>query len=315
MDLPAELCFEIFSYLPVHPLMKFRIVSKATVEYAKRFKGSSLRIKSLRKWRACFPEATQANISGMQLCMDDVQYLAQVKDLDMSLCCPYLDDRFMISSLNWFRLPGLKKLTIMGNDQMTDEWLSQFTELEELSINHSNQYITGSGFRAMTKLKRLTLISMSRLRDEALMGLPLEELTVVSNRRITDDSIEQLTSLKKLYLYCVKHVTGHDYQHLPLKEIFISDVDVDREMFESFAHVPKVTFSQCHFMDSDFDLLKKIEYLTLYECTFDMMDMLPTLMVLKDFKEVHLVRCPHLDPSIQEMMGSRLKLTHREKWP
>jgi hypothetical protein len=68
-------------------------------------------------------------------------------------------------------------------------------------------------------------------------------------------------------------------------------------------------------MDSDFDLLKKIEYLTLYECTFDMMDMLPTLMVLKDFKEVHLVRCPHLDPSIQEMMGTRLKLTHREKWP
>jgi hypothetical protein len=68
-------------------------------------------------------------------------------------------------------------------------------------------------------------------------------------------------------------------------------------------------------MDSDFDLLKKIEYLTLYECTFDMMDMLPTLMGLKDFKEVHLVRCPHLDPSIQEMMGSRLKLTPREKWP
>jgi hypothetical protein len=313
MDLPAELCFEIFSYLPVYPLMKFRVVSKATVEYAKRFKGSSLRIKSLQKWHACFPEATQANISGMQLCMDDVHYLAQVKDLDMSLCCPYLDDRFMISSLNWFRLPGLKKLTIMGNDQMTDEWLSQFTELEELTLNHSNQYITGSGFRAM-KLKRLTLISMSRLRDEALMGLPLEELTIVSNRRITDDSIEQLTSLKKLYLYCVKHVTGHGYQHLPLKEIFISDVDVDRELFESFAHVPKVTFSQCHFMDSDFDLLKKLEYLTLYECTFDMIDMLPTLMGLKDFKEVHLVRCPHLDPSIQEMMGTRLKLTHREKW-
>jgi hypothetical protein len=314
MDLPAELCFEIFSYLPVHPLMKFRIVSKATVEYAKRFKGSQTRIRSIQKWHACFPEATQANISGMQLCMDDVPYLAQVKDLDMSLCCPYLDNRFMISSLNWFRLPGLKKLTIMGNDQMTDEWLSQFTELEDLTLNHSNQYITGAGFRAM-KLKRLTLISMSRLRDEALMGLPLEELTIVSNRRITDDSIEQLTSLKKLYLYCVKHVTGHGYQHLPLKEIFISDVDVERELFESFAHVPKVTFSQCHFMDSDFDLLKKIEYLTLYECTFDMMDMLPTLMVLKDFKEVHLVRCPHLDPSIQEKMGTRLKLTHRQKWP
>jgi len=314
MDLPSELCFEIFSYLPVHPLMKFRVVSKSTVEYAKRFKGSRLRIKSLQKWHACFPEATQANISGLQLCMDDVPYLAQVKDLDMSLCCPYLDDRFMISSLNWFRLPGLKKLTIMGNDQMTDEWLSQFTELEELSINHSNQYITGSGFRAMTKLKRLTLISMSRLKDEALMGLPIEELTIVSNRRITDDGIEQLTNLKKLYLSFVKYVTGHGYEHLPLKEIFISEVDVDREVFESFAHVPKVTFSQCYFMDDDFDLLKKIEYLTLYECTFDMMDMLPALMRMKDFKEVHLVRCPLLDPSIQEIMGPKLKLTHREKW-
>jgi hypothetical protein len=315
MDLPSELCFEIFSYLPVHPLMKFRVVSKATVEYAKRFKGSRLRIKSLQKWHACFPEATQANISGLQLCMDDVPYLAQVKDLDMSLCCPYLDDRFMTSSLNWFRLPGLKKLTIMGNDQMTDEWLSQFTELEELSINRSNQYITGSGFRAMTKLKRLTLISMSRLRDEALMGLPIEELTIVSNRRITDDGIEQLTNLKILYLYCVKYVTGHGYEHLPLKQILISDVDVDRELFQSFANVPKVTFSQCHFMDSDFDLLTKLEYLTLYECTFEESEPMTKLLDLKDFKEVHLVRCPLLDPSVQEKMGPKLKLTHRKKWP
>ena len=315
MDLPSELCFEIFSYLPVYPLMKFRVVSKATVEYAKRFKGSRLRIKSIKKWHACFPEATQANISGLQLCMDDVPYLAHVKDLDMTLCSPYIEDRFMISTLNWFRLPGLKKLTIMGNLHMTDEWLSQFTELEELSINHSNQYITGSGFRAMTKLKRLTLISMSRLTDQALMGLPIEELTIVSNRGITDDGIEQLTSLKILYISLVKYVTGHGYEHLPLKEVFISEIDVELEVFQSFAHVPKLTFSQCHFMDSDYHLLKKLEYLTMYECTFDMIDMLPDLMGLEDFKEVHLVRCPHLEPSIQEMFGPKLKLTHREKWP
>lgn len=313
MDLPAELCFEIFSYLPVHPLMKFRIVSKATVEYAKRFKGSQTRIRSIQKWHACFPEATQANVSGLQLCMDDVPYLTHVKDLDMSLCCPYLDDRFMISSLNWIRLPGLKKLTIMGNVQMTDEWLSHFTELEDLTLNHSND-ITGSGFRAM-KLKRLTLISMRRLTDQSLMGLDLEELSIVSNSRITDEGIRQLTRLKKLYLYWVRRVKGHGYEHLPLKQVFISEIDVDREVFESFAHVPHVTFSQCHFLDNDYELLTKLEYLTLYECTFVETETMPILLGLKDFKEVHLVRCPHLDPSIQEMMGTRLKLTHRQKWP
>ena len=313
MDLPSEICFEIFSYLPVRPLIAFRVVSKATVDYAKRFKGCDSRIRSIQKWHACFPKATQANVSGLQLGMDDVPYLTHVKDLDMSLCCSYLDHRFMNTGLNWFRLPGLKKLTIMGNLHMTDEWLSHFTELEDLTLNHSND-ITGSGFRAM-KLKRLTLISMRRLTDQALMGLDLEELSIVSNSRITDEGIRQLTRLKKLYLYWVRRVNGHGYEHLPLKQVFISEIDVDREVFESFAHVPHVTFSQCHFLQTHYELLTKLEYLTLYECTFVETDMLPILLELAHFKEVHLVRCPHLDPSIQEKMGTRLKLTHREKWP
>jgi hypothetical protein len=245
--------------------------------------------------------------------MNDVPYLAQVKDLDMSLCCPYLDTNFQLIGLNWVRLPGLKKLTIMGNEQMTDEWLSQFTELEDLTLNHSNN-INGSGFRAM-KLKRLTLITMSRLTDQALMGLELEELSIVSNSRITDEGIRQLTKLKKLYLSWVRRVNGHGYEHLPLEQVFISEIDVDREVFESFAHVPHVTFSQCHFLQSPYELLTKLEYLTLYECTFVDTELMPILLEFGPFKEVHLVRCQHLDPSIQEKMGTRLKLTPRKKWP
>lgn len=315
MDLPSEICFEIFSYLPTHPLLKFRVVSKATVDYAKRFKGSKTRIRSIRKWHACFPHATQANISGLQLCMDDVPYLAHVQDLDMSFCCPYVTSNYMPMGLNWVRLPGLKKLTIMSNDQMTDEWLSHFTEMEDLTISHSNQDINGSGFRAMPKLKCLTLISMRRVTDQALMGLPLEDLTIITNSRITDASIQSLTRLKKIYLCWVRRVQGHGYEHLPLKQSFVSDLDVDHDVFQSFAHVPKVTFSQSHFLHSSYELLKNLEYLTLYECTFEEMDTLPKLLDLKHFKQAELVRCSPPEPLIQEKFGAKLKLFLREKWP
>jgi len=312
MDLPAEICFEIFSYLPVYPIMNFRIVSKDTVEYAKRFKGSRLRVKSIKKWNTCFPEATQANLSGVQVCLDDLPYLTHVKDLDLSLCCPYRERNTQSFGLSWFRLPGVKKLTLMGNIHMTDEWLSHFTELEDLSLSHMN--LNGSGFRNM-KLKRLSLISMSRIKDQALMGLELEDLTIVSNRHISDEGIRQVVGLKKIYLSWVRQVNWVGYEHLPLKEVFLSEIDVTREVFQSIAGVPDIVFSQCHFLETAYELLTKLEYLNLYQCTFEETESMTKLLDLEHLKQVHLTRCPALPPLIQEKMGPRLKLTHREKWP
>ena len=312
MNLPAEICFEIFSYLPVYPIMNFRLVSKDTVEYAKRFKGSRLRVKSIQKWNTCFPEASQANLSGVQVCLDDLPYLTHVKDLDLSLCCPYLERNRQSFGLSWFRLPGVKKLTLMGNIHMTDEWLSHFTELEELSLSHMN--LNGSGFRNM-KLKRLTLISMSRIKDQALMGLELEDLTIVSNRHISDEGIRQVVGLKKIYLSWVRQVNWVGYDHLPLIDVFLSEIDVTRELFQSIAGVPIIAFSQCHFLENAYELLTKLEVLNLYQCTFEETESMSKLLELEHLKQVHLTRCPVLPPLIQEKMGPRLKLTHREKWP
>lgn len=290
-------------------LLAIRITSKDAVEYAKQFKGGNSRIQSIKKWNACFPQATKANISGLQLCMVDMLYLTYVEDLEMSMCCPY--GPLWSMGISWFRLPRLKKLTITDNTQFTDECLSHFTDLEDLSISHSNQHITGSGFRVMTKLKRLTLNTMRRIEDQALMGLPIEDLTIISNSRITDEGIRQLTRLTKLYLCWVRRVRGHGYENLPLKQIFISEVDVDRDVFQSFARLPIITFSQCHFMHSAYELLTKLEYLTIYESSFEEFDTLPKLLELGQFVQVHLVRCPEPSPSIQEKMGTRLKLTRR----
>jgi hypothetical protein len=314
MDLPHDVCLEIFSYLPTYPLTQFRVVSKATVEYAKVFKGSKTRIGSLKKWRACFPRATQANISGIQLCMNELKYLDNVKELDMSFCCPYVEmiRRFQIS-IKWFHLPGLKKLTISCNEHMTDEWLSQFTELEDLCIGHSRE-ITGSGFRNM-KLKRLSLNSMRRITDEALNGLQVEDLTIISNSRITDAGILSMPKLTKLYLCWMKRIKCHGFEALPLKQIFVSDLEVDAPVFRSFAHVPKIALSQCHFLDSGYGRWTQLRRLDVYDSSFEEIDELAKLVDLPHFVQVTLTRCQPVSKTLQEKLGAKLTLVLREKWP
>lgn len=313
MSLPEDLFVEIIPYLSVHPLLNFRVVSKAAVEYAKEYKGDAIRIKSLKKWRACFPRATRANISGHQVCMNDMKYLDNVQDLDMSFCCPYVEtiQRFKIS-IKWFYLPGLKKLTLTGNNQMTDEWLAQFTELEDLSITHSNQCITGSGFRAM-KLKRLYLSSMRHITDEALMGLQLEDLTIISNSRITDVGIRQLTKLKKLYLSWNIRIKCCGFEDLPLKQLFVTDLVVDHKVFRSLARVPKLVFYQCHFMDSGYCLWKNLTHLNVYDSSFEEIDDLAKLMELPHFVQLTLTRCTPVTVSVQEKMGAKLVTWHHPK--
>jgi hypothetical protein len=312
MSLPEDLYVEILTYLSVRPILNFRVVSKAAVEYAKEYKGGPLRIYSLEKWRACFPRATRANLSGLNVCTNDMKYLANVQDLDMSFCCPYVDmiHRFQLN-LTWFHLPGLKKLTLVGTELMTDKWLALFTDLEELSISHSSNSINGSGFRTMTKLKSLTLNSMRPIGDDALKGLPLEDLTIISNSRITDAGIRQLTQLKKLYLCWVKRVKCYGFEDLPLKQLYVSDIDVDHEVFRSLARVPKMGFSQCHFLDGAYGLWTKLTHLNVYESSFEDMDDLAKLMDLPHFVQLTLTRCPE-SPSLREKMRAKLIELHRE---
>jgi len=313
MSLPEDLFVEIIPYLSVHPLLNFRVVSKAAVEYAKEYKGDAIRIKSLKKWRACFPRATRANISGHEVCMNDMKYLDNVQDLDLSFCCPYLETiQHFHFSTKWFHLPGLKKLTLMGNNQMTDECLAQFTELEDLSISHSNQHITGSGFCEM-KLKRLNLVSMRYITDEALMGLQLEDLTIISNSRITDVGIRQLTKLTKLYLSWNLCIKCCGFEELPLKQLFVSDLYVDHEVFRSLARVPKLVFCQCHFLDSAYCLWKNLTHLNVYDSGFEEIDDLAKLMELPHFVQLTLTRCPPMTLSVQEKMGAKLVTWHRQK--
>jgi hypothetical protein len=308
MDLPHDVCLEIFSYLPTYPLTQFRVVSKATVEYAKVFKGSTMRIRSLMKWRACFPRATQANISGIQLCMNELKYLDNVKELDMSFCYPYME-----MDIKWFHLPGLKKLTISSNEHMTDEWLSQFTELEDLCIGHSRE-ITGSGFRNM-KLKRLTLNSMRRITDEALNGLQVEDLTIISNSRITDAGILSMPKLTKLYLCWMNRIKCHGFEALPLKQIFVSDLELDAPVFRSFAHIPKIALSQCHFLDNGYERWTQLRRLDVYDSSFEEIDDLAKLVDLPHFVQVTLTRCQPVSKTLQDKLGAKLTLVLREKWP
>jgi len=311
MDLPHDVCLEIFSYLPTYPLTQFRVVSKATVEYAKVFKGSTIRIGSLKKWRACFPRATQANISGQLLCMNDLKYLDNVKELDMSFCYPYLE--MAQNSIKWFHIPGLKKLTISCNEHMTDEWLSQFTELEDLCIGHSRE-ITGSSFRNM-KLKLLTLNSMRRITDEALNGLQVEDLTIISNSRITDAGILSMPKLTKLYLCWMNRIKCHGFEALPLKQIFVSDLEVDAPVFRSFAHVPKIALSQCHFLDNGYERWIQLRRLDVYDSSFEEINELAKLVDLPHFVQVTLTRCQPVSKPLQEKLGAKLTVVLREKWP
>jgi hypothetical protein len=318
MELPHDLCLEIASYVPIRPLLAFRVASKAMVEYAKGCKGGPVKIRSLHKWRACFPYATQANITGLLLQEDDMKYLDKVHDLDMTFCDPYIEctkmysfDGQFVNGTNWFHLPGLKKLTVGSNGYMTDQWLEFFTELEELYIGYCSRTITGSGFRAMKKLKRLTLNSMLDVKDDAFIGLPVEDLSILRNSRITDKGIRHLKRLTKLYLSHVIRVKGHGYEELPLKQIFVNDLEIDRDTFQSFSRIPHIMLSSCSFLDTSYDMLKNVQSLTVYDSTFEE----PTkLLTLPQFMRLKLVRCTPISDIVKEKMGNRLIEQHHENW-
>jgi hypothetical protein len=243
-----------------------------------------------------------------------MQYLDKVQDLDMTFCAPYIEctkmysfDGQFVNGTNWFHLPGLKKLTVGAACYMTDQWLEFFTDLEELNLGFCSQYITGSGFRNMKKLKRLTLNSMLDVKDDAFIGLPVEDLTIIRNSRITDKGIRHLKRLTKLYVSWVKRVKGHGYEELPLKQVFVNDLDIDRDTFQSFARIPYITLSSCYFLDTSYDMLKNIQSLTVYDSTFEE-EPLTKLLTLPDFMRLNLVRCNAISDKLKEKMGDKLAM-------
>lgn len=307
MDFPEDLCFEVASYLPAIQLLSFRAASKAMQEYAKGFKGDYLRIRSLKKWHACFPRATKANVTGYPFCEDDMPYLATVQELDMSLCSPYVKSISFnsLAGIKWFHLPGLKKLTIQNSVHMTDDWLELFTELEELSIGYCSN-IDGSGFRAMRHLKSLILFSMKHITDDAFVDLPIQDLRIVDNSRITDKGIRQLKQLTHLYVSFVKRVKGHGFDVLPLKEVHLSNIKVDHGVFWSFMKVPVLSFGSCHFVCSSYQLWKNLTHLTIYDSRFKDLNNLIKLLELHDFKKLQLVRCTYSPYPFQHKVGEEL---------
>jgi hypothetical protein len=235
-----------------------------------------------------------------------MQYLDKVQELDMTFCSPCFNGQF-VNGTNWFRLPGLKKLTVGAACYMTDQWLEFFTELEELSLGYCSQYLTGSGFRNMKKLKRLTLNSMLDVKDDAFIGLPVEDLTIIRNSRITDKGIRHLKRLTKLYLSWVKRVKGHGYEELPLKQVFVNDLEIDKDLFCSFSRIHYITLSKCYFLDTSYDMLKNIRSLTVYDSTFEE-EPLIKLLTLPDFIRLCLVRCTPISDRIKEKMGDKLAM-------
>jgi hypothetical protein len=143
----------------------------------------------LRRWRACFPNARGANVSGTALTLADARrYLTGMRALDISEC-----------------------------PQITGEWFSQaFMGIERLYMNDCYGVEDGAFAATRDTLKYLVCGNCFQLTDAAFPHLGGLETLVMWNIALSDAAFEHLKGVKTLLMgNCSQEtITDAAFEHL-----------------------------------------------------------------------------------------------------
>ena len=297
MDLLPELYNVLLYYLSVDDLIEFRVTAKESCEQVKRYEGSSTDLvfpNSLPWCLHCFPNLKYLDVSNCELRQEDFHALANVQELSMQTRQLLAEDVFQPCSkltslilttdysrigqtskrikhnlevdLAFQHLTQLKQLTLCNMRSVTEHALLYLTQLVELNL-YDNSRITS--VRCLPRLKRLSIQTplneiASPICDEALEGLPLQQLNLLNQHWITDQGILHLTQLKRLF--CVKtRIQGIGFTSLKqLVTVGIGDATIHD--LSGFVHVRTLTFHDCK-IRCKFEGTWKLQKLRFYSCS------------------------------------------------
>lgn len=175
-----------FGFLTTADACKLRLVNRALCEDVKnsRWKDSETIISgSIKDWRACFPLATEANITNnIEIRNDDFVHLQGLEKLNMSKCTLLIDNAALA------HLTGsIRHLNISCCFGITDDGLAYLAGI--VSLNISLSYITDAGFAHLRGIRILDT-SYNDISDNALSFLTgIEELYMSYCFRVTDAGI------------------------------------------------------------------------------------------------------------------------------
>jgi len=302
MDLLPELYNVLLYYLSVDDLIEFRVTAKEVREQVKRYEGSPSELvvpDSLSRCLQCFPNLKYLDVSNCDLRPEDSQLLVHVEELSMhTYDLPSFQPGSKLTSLILITddiepeepdcvfqsLTQLKRLTLCNVPWVTDPALLCLTQLVELNLL-DNSRITS--LRCLPQLKRLTIHTPCHVRNElassiwneALEGLPLQQLNLMNQYWITDQGILHLTQLKRLF--CVKtRIQGIGFTSLKhLVTVGIGEVTI--HTVSGFVHVRTLTFHDCK-IRCKFEGTWKLQKLRFHSCS------------VKDPMSIKKIVAPHL---------------------
>jgi hypothetical protein len=198
----------VLGFLSTREASSLRLVCKelrASVTDFKWEDGCSSIRGSLGRWRACFPHARVANVSGRADLTDaDFVHLRNVNVIFMMSCTGVTDAAF--SHLTACRTLDMSHCNQRG---ISDAAFPHLVNIRTLNMSGCNQAtITDAAFASLAELRSLGISQSTfglyprlRLTDRAFTGLrKLESLCASGLDAITDVAFDNLTELKQLNL-------------------------------------------------------------------------------------------------------------------
>jgi len=279
----------------------------------------------LEKFITKFPKSPVLNLSSSKLKKKGFEKIYEMTHFK-SLIFNHTNLRPI--GLDFSKLSFLTKLEAKCCFGLTDEIISKLVNLVELDISQcedlcTDSPVTGSCFKHLSKLKKLTITNCLAIKNESFDYLSkLEELEVAnahswdkkqSDFSITNESIKKLKSIKILNLCGQKHLTDETLSNFSqIEDLNINNCNlITDDGISNLKGIKKLAIGGCsQITGSGFKSIKGIEVLYANET-----NLLPSNFChLKSIKTLYIGNCQEITDDIFQHLSGIQKLDISENY-
>jgi hypothetical protein len=280
----------------------------------------------LEKFITKFPKSSVLNLSNSKLNKKGIDKIYEMTHLKSLI---FNHTNLQPIGLDFSKLSFLTKLEAKCCYGITDEVISKLVNLVELDISQcydlcTDSPVTGSCFKHLSKLKKLTITNILAIKNESFDYLSkLEELEVAtahydekkpSDFSITNESIKKLKSIKILNLCGQNHLTDDALSNFTqIEDLTINNCNlITDDGISNLKGIKKLAIGGCYrITGSGFESIKGIEVLYANET-----NLLPSNFChLKGIKILYIGNCRKItDEVFQYLIGvQKLEISGNNK--